>query len=69
MTSKPWYTSITVIASAIVVALQAIAAAVPQIDAATGWSLATNPTVISILSVISTIVAIWGRFRATTTLK
>ena len=70
METKPWYQSLTVIASGVVAFLQVLPSIITQIDAAIpSIHLATNPVVIQVLSIIGVIVAIYGRLTAKTTLK
>lgn len=63
-TSKPWYSSLTIWATNVVIALQALPGIITWLDASYSLHLATNPIVISVLSIIAAIVAIYGRFTA-----
>ncbi len=69
MNTKPWYTSITIWAAAFVGFLQGLPELINAINtAAPSLGLAANPIVIQVLSIIGVIVAIYGRFTATTTI-
>lgn len=67
--SKPWYSSLTIIAASLVGLLQLVPGAVAQIDTVIPTAhIAANPVVIQVLSIIGIIVAIYGRFTATKTI-
>lgn len=69
MNAKPWYSSMTIWAAAIVGFLQTLPDLIAQINSiAPGLGLSANPLVIKILSIIGVIVAIYGRLTASTTL-
>ena len=70
MGTKSWTSSLTIWAASIVGILQMIPGIITQLDVAIPSAhLAVNPFVIQVMSIIVIIVAIYGRFTATTVLK
>lgn len=70
MGEKKWFQSITIWGAGAVGLLQALPTLIATIDAAIpGLNLSINPVVIQVLSIAATIVVIYGRLTAKTTLK
>lgn len=69
MGNKKWYQSLTIIASGVVVVLQALPGIIGELDKIAPQDLSADPRVIGALSATSALVAMYGRFRAKTEIK